>query len=177
MRMNVMTLFFFNLFFFFFAHFYFPASGQAVDTGVVPSSPRFLPSIFIARRVQQSHCSSIFHRVLLTHALALSATQFVHKKKSQRIYTSMHSAGLELTKLTYTRLEVNLIRHRGDRLSYMARPRRLDSHPGIYSSFCSVFYLGSAEFACACTFLIPSTGGLHLPLEKVAPAKRTRLRN
>ena len=27
----------------------------------------------------------------------------------------MHSAGLELTKLTYTRLEDNLIRHRGDR--------------------------------------------------------------
>ena len=27
----------------------------------------------------------------------------------------MHSAGLELTKLAYTRLEDNLIRHRGDR--------------------------------------------------------------
>ena len=51
--------------------------------------------------------------MLLTHALALSASQFVHKKKSQRIYTSMHSAGLQLTKLTYTRLEDNLIRHRG----------------------------------------------------------------
>ena len=38
------------------------------------------------------------------------------QKKFQRIYTSMHSAGLELTKLTYTRLEDNLIRHRGDRL-------------------------------------------------------------
>ena len=105
-----------TFFFFFFAHFYFPASGQAVVTGVVPSPPRFLPSLFIAHRVQHSHCSSICHRVLLTHALALSASQFVHKKKSQRIYTSMHSAGLELTKLTYTRREVNLIRHRGDRL-------------------------------------------------------------
>ena len=29
----------------------------------------------------------------------------------------MHSAGLELTKLTYTRLEDNLVHHRGDRLS------------------------------------------------------------
>ena len=46
----------------------------------------------------------LFIECLLTHALALSASQFVHKKKSQRIYTSMHSAGLELTKLTYTRL-------------------------------------------------------------------------
>ena len=50
--------------------------------------PRFLPSIFIAHRVQQSHCSSNFDRVLLTHALALSGSQFVHKKKSQRIYKS-----------------------------------------------------------------------------------------
>ena len=61
-----------HLFFFFFSHFYFPSSGQAVVTGVVPSSPRFLPSIFIAHRVQQSHCSSIFHRVLLNVKLTLS---------------------------------------------------------------------------------------------------------
>ena len=53
--------------------------------------PRFLPSIFIAHRVQQSHCSSIFHRVLLTHVLELSASQIVRNKKSPRIYTSMHS--------------------------------------------------------------------------------------
>ena len=31
----------------------------------------------------------------------------------------MHSAGLELTKLTYTRLEDNLIRHPGDRLLFI----------------------------------------------------------
>ena len=55
-------------------HIYFPASGQAVVTGVAPSFPRFLPSIFIAHKVQQSHCSSIFHQVLLIHALALSAS-------------------------------------------------------------------------------------------------------
>ena len=76
-------------------------------------SPRFLPSIFIAYRVQQSHCSSIFHRVLLTRALALPASQLVHRKKSLRIYSSMHSRGLKLMKLTYTRLEDNLIRYRG----------------------------------------------------------------
>ena len=103
----------------FFLTLHFPASGQAVVTGVVPSPPRFLPSIFIAHRVQQSHCSSICHRVLLTHALALSASQIVRKKKSHRVYTRMHSAGLELTKLTYTRLEDNLIRHRGDRVLYI----------------------------------------------------------
>ena len=128
-----------RIFVLFFAHFYFPASGQAVVTGsVAPSSPRFLPSIFSAHRVQQSHCSSIFHRVLLTHALALSASQFVHKKKSQRIYTSMHSAGLELTKLTYTKLEDNLIRHRGDR--YKDIGRRLPLH------YC-IIYKGTAPRA------------------------------
>ena len=101
-------------------------------TGVVPSSPRVLPSIFIAHNVQQSHCWSIFHRVLLTHALALSASQFVHKKKSQRVYyTSMPSAGLELTKLTDHQVYIpgsrtednnNLIRHRGDRLIKTSEP-------------------------------------------------------
>ena len=86
--------------------------------GVVPSPPRFLPLFFIAHGVQQqSHCSSIFHRVLLTHALAFSASQFVRKQKSLPFYTRMNSEGFELTKLTYTRLEDNLIRHRGDRQS------------------------------------------------------------
>ena len=53
--------------------------------------------------------------MLLTHALVLSASQFAHNKKSLRIYTSMHSAGLELTQLTYeySRHEDNLLHHRG----------------------------------------------------------------
>ena len=50
---------------------------KAVVTGVVPSSPRFLPPTIIAHTVPQSHCSSSFHRLLLTHALALSASQIV----------------------------------------------------------------------------------------------------
>ena len=116
-------VFFFSRFFF--PHFYNSTSGQDVVTGIVPFSPRLLPSIFIAHRVRQSHCSSIFHRGLLTHALlALSASQFANKKKSERIYTSMHSAGLELTILTYTRLEDNLIRHRGDRPQYHSSAAR-----------------------------------------------------
>ena len=106
----------FCLFVFSFAHFYFLASGQAVWSQVSSlPPPRLLPTIFTAHKVQRSHCSSSFHRVLLTHALVLSASQFVHKKKSPRIYTSMHSGGFELAKRTHTRLEDNLIRHRGDR--------------------------------------------------------------
>ena len=77
--------------------------------------PQVLAFICIAHRVKQPHCSSIVHRVLLTHALALSASQFMRKKEPPQIYTSMHSGGFEPTKPTYTRLENNLIRHRGDR--------------------------------------------------------------
>ena len=35
----------------------------------------------------------------------------------------MHAGGFELTKLTYTRLEDNLIRHRGDRPLLIYTPR------------------------------------------------------
>ena len=64
--------------------------------GCRPFPPRFMPLISFALKVQKSHCSSIAHRVLLTHAVALSASQFVREKKSPRIYTSMHSGGFEL---------------------------------------------------------------------------------
>ena len=64
--------------------------------------------------------------MLLTHALAFSASKFVHKKTSPRIYTGVHSGGFELTKLTYTGLEDNLIRHRGDRGLWEAPLRNLD---------------------------------------------------
>ena len=60
MRVNVRTTTTCVIVFFFFTYVYFPASGQAVVTGVAPSSPRFLPSIFIAHRVQPSPWSSIF---------------------------------------------------------------------------------------------------------------------
>ena len=71
---------------FFFTHIYFlPASGQAEVTGVVSLLAR---GSCLLHKVQQSSCSSIFHRVFLTHALALSESQFVHKKKSPRIYAS-----------------------------------------------------------------------------------------
>ena len=97
------------------SHLYFAASGQAVVKGVVPFSPPVLALNFVTQSFQQSHCASIFHRVLLTHFLALSLSQLVHNKTSLRIYTRMHSGGFEVTKLTYTRLEDNLIRHRRDR--------------------------------------------------------------
>ena len=69
--------------------------------------------------------------MLLTHAFALSASQFVHKKKSLRIYTSMHSGGLELTKLTYSKHKDNLLHHRGDRLDYIYFFKR-NSHNRVH---------------------------------------------
>ena len=100
----------------FFTDIYFPASGQAVVTGVGPSPPRSLPSIFIVHRVQQSHCSSIFLSNVpnsRSRAFRKKNCRFVRKKTSPQIYTSMHSGESERT---YARLEDNLIRHRGDRL-------------------------------------------------------------
>ena len=89
--------------FFLFSFFLHTPTFQLLDKPWSQVSPRVLPSTFIAHRVQQSHCSSIFHRVLLTHALALSASQFVHKKKKNtNSYEYAHSGGFKLTKLTYT---------------------------------------------------------------------------
>ena len=51
-------------------------------------SPPVRAFLFIAHRVQHSHYSSIFINVmLLTHALALSANQFLSKTLSLRVRT------------------------------------------------------------------------------------------
>ena len=47
----------------------------------------------------------------------------------------MHSAGLELTKLTYARLEDNLIRHRGDRTVYNENFCFSDQHRKLRGEF------------------------------------------
>ena len=86
-------------------------------------SPDSCLQLFSRIGVQQSHCSSIFHRVLLLTLSRFPQVNLVHKKKPPQIYRSMHSGGFELTKLTYTRLEDNLIRHRGDRLIYDSSAR------------------------------------------------------
>ena len=98
------------------AHIYFPASGQAVVTGVVSFPPRAFPSIFTAHRVQQLHCSSIFHRALQTHALSrFPQVDFCARKSPHEFIRVCTRGGFELTKLTYTWLEDNLMRHRGYR--------------------------------------------------------------
>ena len=82
------------------------------------NAPLVLAFNFITHRIHQSHCSSIFHRVLLTHALALSLFPQVNLCTTRCSYgfsREFSSRVLELTKLTYTRLEDNLIRYRGDR--------------------------------------------------------------
>ena len=43
------------------------------------------------------------------------------------MYTSMHSGGLELTKLTHTRLEDHLIRHRSDRVEQVKELRHSEN--------------------------------------------------
>ena len=111
-----MKLFLLFSFFFFFLHtFTLKALNKTVSQVCRPlSSPVLAFNLHRAYWVQQYHCSSILRRVLRTHAVALSASQFVHQKKSQRFHTSSMHWGLELTTLTYTRLKDNLIRYRGD---------------------------------------------------------------
>ena len=92
---------FFCFSFYFWSHLYLPASGQAVVTGVVPSHPRYVPSflsriwfsVTTARRFSSNVASSRFR--------AFRESNCAQEKFPVRIYTSMHSGGLELTRLTY----------------------------------------------------------------------------
>ena len=104
--LTVDTIFYFYFSFFLHTYIrYFPASGQAVWSQVsslLPSGSCLQFSSHIGFISPTARRFFIETRVLLlTHALALSGSQFVHKKKSPRIFTSMHSGGFELTKLTY----------------------------------------------------------------------------
>ena len=65
-------------------------------------------------------------------------------RRMDGFYTSMHSGGCELTKLTYTRLEADLIRHRGDRLNNQHSRAACNSEnvPGIYHQL-FIILLGS----------------------------------
>ena len=80
-------------------------SGQAVVTGVVPFSPRYVPSIFIAHRVQHSHCSSIFIECC---QLTLSRFPLINFYARKSPYEYVHSVIIELaililvgTRITY----------------------------------------------------------------------------
>ena len=56
-----------------------------------------------------------FHRMNVANSRFRAFRESIcTQEKSLRIYTSVHSGGLELTKLTYCRHEDNLLRHRGD---------------------------------------------------------------
>ena len=82
------------IFFFFGHHFYFQLNPQEVlpsATFWTSRGHRCLPFppvrafVFIAYRVQHPRLLVDFHRMLLTHVLALSASHFLRKKKSQRV--------------------------------------------------------------------------------------------
>ena len=70
--MNIFFLYFYFTHPLFFS--FWTSRGWSQVSSFLP--PRFLPSIFIAHRVQQSHCSSVFHQVLQTHALHNKNAQF-----------------------------------------------------------------------------------------------------
>ena len=91
--------------FFFPHHFYFLAQLEGgftlsdlldVDTGVVPFPPRYVPSIFIAHRVQHSHCQSVFIECC---QLTLSRFPLTNFYARQNPCEYVHSVRIELAKL------------------------------------------------------------------------------
>ena len=107
-------------FFFFFSHtfpFQLPTS-RALVTGVVPSSPPVLAfKLKILSRIGFSNPAA---RRFFTWCCSLTLSRFPQvnlctRKSPHEFVQVCTREGLELTKLTYTRLEDNLIRHRGDR--------------------------------------------------------------
>ena len=124
---------------FFSTHIYFPPSGQAVVAGVVPSPPRFSLSIFIAHRVQQSHRSSTFHRVLLTHSRSRAFRKSICAQ--EKVITNVYEYALGGIRTHEPHLDYNtglegnnLIRHRGDRLHYkgMTQPAPVKRHEDLH---------------------------------------------
>ena len=71
------------------------------------------------------------------------------QEKSPRIYTRVHSGGFELTKLTYTRLEDNLIRHRGDQFYHTSvrRPQRAVSVSFFAYNGCACCTFGGSRLS------------------------------
>ena len=143
-----------HTFFFFFFHTF---AFQLLDEPWSQVSPLLPPGscLKFLSRLGFSNLTAcrFFIECLITRALALSASQFVHKKKSPRIYTGVHSGGYELAKMTYARLEDNLIRHQGDRpiLVNASASRSAASSPGISRQlqYC-VVRAASCEYRFAC---------------------------
>ena len=65
-------------------------------TGVVPSPPRYVPSIISAHSVQHSHCSSIFIECC---KLTLSRFPLIIFYARKSPYEYVHSVRIELAKL------------------------------------------------------------------------------
>ena len=123
----------FFFFFFFLSHFYSPASGQAVVTGVVPSSLWFLVSI-LSRMGFSNLTARRFSWGVLVHSRSRAFRKSIcaQEKVPTNLYEyALGGAQTHETDLLYdTRLEDNLIRHRGDRhLNNI-------SHSGIDLRYC-----------------------------------------
>ena len=90
-------------------------------TGVAPSLPGFLLSIFIAQKGPEIPLLVDFSSIVANSRFrAFRKSICVQEKVPTSLYKYVYALeGFELTKLTYTRLEDNLIRHRGDRLYYV----------------------------------------------------------
>ena len=129
------------------AHFYFPASGHTSrGYRCRPFPPPVFAFNFLAHRVQHQLIVDFSSSVANSRSRAFRKS-ISAQEKVPRIYTSTHSGGFELTKLTYnTRLEDNLIRHRVSELYRAGRPGglvRLYSNTTINAIIALVLELNS----------------------------------
>ena len=86
-----------------FSHFYFPASGQAVVTGVDPSPPPVLASNSYRAK------GSAIPSVASSRSRAFRKSICAQEKAPTNFYEYALGGTRSHTKLTYTRLEDNLI--------------------------------------------------------------------
>ena len=76
---------------------------------------RLLPSFLRARRAQESYCSSICHLCVANSRPSAFRRSICAKENVAANLYERELGGLELTELTDTKLEDNLILYRGDR--------------------------------------------------------------
>ena len=84
---------------------HFPASGHAVVSGVVPSPPRYVPSIFIAHGAQHSYCPSIF---IECYELTLSRFPRVKLCTRKKVPTNLYEYALGGTRTHAIELRGNI---------------------------------------------------------------------
>ena len=129
-------------------------------TDVVPSSPPVLALNFLSLiGFSNPTARHFFMGVAINNSRSRAFRKLSRAQQRKISYeferVCMHSGRLELTKLAYTRLEGNLVRHRGDRLPSRTRHTgiRYTKLQGIIDRGIYVPVLFHTAVSCSCLLL------------------------